>query len=421
MSAAVLSIGTEITRGEIVNTNAAWLAAKLTELGFDVTAAEVVDDDETRIVAALRRLGASHDVIVCTGGLGPTTDDLTTVAVAATLGVPTFRHEPSLDSIRRRFEKMGRALSPTNEKQADFPDGAEILPNAAGTAPAFAVTIDKALSFFLPGVPREVMRLWDDHLIGRLRPLAPNTTHQIRIRTFGMPESLVGERLAGLEAQHPGLVLGYRATFPEIEVKVLVRESSREQAQRRAITIADEVRLRLGPVVYGEGDDTFPEVVGRALLAKGFRLAVAESCTGGLVGHLVTSAPASEWFLGGAIVYANTAKTRLLGVNEDTLRAHGAVSAEVAAAMAEGARRACGADVALAITGIAGPTGGTPEKPVGLVHWAVAHPGGLLLRDRVLFGDRKMIQRAAAFGGLALVREVCLAEDRASGRIRLGT
>lgn len=420
MSAAVLSIGTEITRGEIINTNASWLAAKLTELGFDVTAAEVVDDDEGRIVSALQRLGAAHEIVVCTGGLGPTTDDLTTACVARALGVPTFRDEASLDAIRRRFEKMGRAMSPTNAKQADFPEGAEVLPNAAGTAPAFAVKINKALSFFLPGVPREVSRLWDDHLVPRLRPLAPNTTHQIRIRTFGMPESQVGERLSGLEEQNPGLTIGYRATFPEIEVKVHVRDASSDAAQRRAQTIAGEVKLRLGPIVYGEGDDTLAEVVGRALLAKGFRLAVAESCTGGLVGHLITTTSASEWFLGGAIVYANTAKTELLGVNEDTLRAHGAVSAEVAAAMAEGARRACGADISLAITGIAGPTGGTPEKPVGLVHWAVAHPGGLLQRDRVLFGDRKMIQRLAAFGGLALIREVCLAEDRASGRFRVG-
>jgi nicotinamide-nucleotide amidase len=419
MTAAVLSIGTEITRGEIVNTNASWLSAKLTELGFDVTAIDAVDDDKARIVQTLRRLASTHAVIVCTGGLGPTTDDLTTESVAAALGVSVVRHEPSLEAIRRRFEKLGRVMSPTNEKQADFPENAEILPNAAGTAPAFAVQLDKALCFFLPGVPREVHRLFDDHLLARLRGLAPNTTHQIRIRTFGMAESMVGERLAALESQHEGLTLGYRASFPEIEVKVHVRAETQELARSRAQTIADDVRLRLGPIVYGEGDDTLAEVVGRALLAKGFRLAVAESCTGGLVGHLITSAPASEWFLGGAIVYANTAKTKLVGVNEDVIRAHGAVSAEVAAAMAEGARRACGADVALAITGIAGPTGGTPEKPVGLVHWAVAHPGGLLLRDRVLFGDRKMIQRAAAFGGLALVREVCLAEDRASGRIRL--
>jgi nicotinamide-nucleotide amidase len=419
MTAAVLSIGTEITRGEIVNTNASWLSAKLTELGFDVTAIDAVDDDKARIVQTLRRLASTHAVIVCTGGLGPTTDDLTTESVAAALGVSVVRHEPSLEAIRRRFEKLGRVMSPTNEKQADFPENAEILPNAAGTAPAFAVQLDKALCFFLPGVPREVHRLFDDHLLARLRGLAPNTTHQIRIRTFGMAESMVGERLAALESQHEGLTLGYRASFPEIEVKVHVRAETQELARSRAQTIADDVRLRLGPIVYGESDDTLAEVVGRALLAKGFRLAVAESCTGGLVGHLITSAPASEWFLGGAIVYANTAKTKLVGVNEDVIRAHGAVSAEVAAAMAEGARRACGADVALAITGIAGPTGGTPEKPVGLVHWAVAHPGGLLLRDRVLFGDRKMIQRAAAFGGLALVREVCLAEDRASGRIRL--
>jgi nicotinamide-nucleotide amidase len=168
------------------------------------------------------------------------------------------------------------------------------------------------------------------------------------------------------------------------------------------------VRARLGEVVYGEADDTFPEVVGRAVRQRGFRLAVAESCTGGLVGSLLTKEPASDYFVGGAIVYANSAKSRLLHVSEDVLRGHGAVSAEVAAAMAEGARRALEVDVALAITGVAGPSGGTPEKPVGLVYWAVAHPGGTVVRDRVFTGDRNMIQLAAAFAALALVRQVCL-------------
>jgi nicotinamide-nucleotide amidase len=413
MSAAVLSIGTEITRGEIVNTNASWLAGRLTALGFDVGAIDAVDDDRNRIVEALTRLSSRHRVVVCTGGLGPTTDDITALAVAGALGVGLVRHEPSIEAIRRRIEKNGREMSASNAKQADLPEGAEVLPNTAGTAPGFSVQLGECTAFFLPGVPFEVERLWQEQVEGRLRPLGVKRSYQIRLRTFGLPESIVGERLAGLEgASNPGLTIGYRATSPEVEVKVLVRGESEEAAQAAAHAVAEEVRARLGEWVYGEGDDTYPEALARAVRARGWRLALAESCTGGLVGHLLTSVPASEFFVADAVTYANSAKTRLLGVDEDVLRAHGAVSPEVAAAMAEGIRRVCDVDIALAITGIAGPTGGTPEKPLGLVYWAVAHPGGTLVEHRVLTGERMQIQRLAAFIGISLLRQVCLADER---------
>lgn len=408
MAAALLCIGTELARGEIVNTNASHLAAELTTLGFDVDEIVVVDDDHGRIVGSLARLAADHELIVATGGLGPTTDDLTTVAVASALGVGLERHEPSIDAIRRRFEKIGRPMSPSNEKQADFPVGAEVLPNPVGTAPGFAVTLGRARAFFLPGVPREMKRLFSDHVAPRVEGLAPRLTHQVRLRTFGLPESVVGERLAGIEQALPGLVIGYRASFPEIEVKAHARAETHDAAHALATRGADQIRARLGDFVYGEGDDTFPDAVARAVRKKGWRLALAESCTGGLVGHLLTREPASDFLVGGAVTYANSAKTRLCGVSEDVLRWHGAVSAEVAAAMAEGTRRICEVDVALAITGIAGPTGGSADKPVGLVHWAVAHPGGTIVRDRIFGGDRRQIQTLAAYAGLSLVRDVCL-------------
>jgi nicotinamide-nucleotide amidase len=418
MTAAVLCIGTELTRGELVNTNAPWLATRLTELGFEVVAIDTVDDDRDRIVDALERLSKRARVVLCTGGLGPTTDDITTECVAKVMGAQLVRHEPSLEAIRRRFEKLGREMSPSNAKQADFPEGADVLPNSAGTAPGFAVFLGEARAFFTPGVPRELERLWDEQIAPRLRPIARSTSFQIRLRTFGMPESMVGEKLAGLEAAHAGLTLGYRATYPEIEVKVLVRDETQELARQRAHAIADDVRTRLGSIVYGDGEDTFPEVVGRCMRARGYRLALAESCTGGLVGSLLTSCPASEFFVADAVTYANSAKSTLLGVDEDVLRAHGAVSSDVAQAMAEGVKRACSVDIALAITGIAGPTGGTPEKPVGLVYWAVAHPKGTVVRSRVLSGDRSQIQRMAAFVGMAFLREVCLDDERQSAVLR---
>jgi nicotinamide-nucleotide amidase len=409
MTCAVLSIGTELTRGELVNTNATWLSSALTDLGFDVVEEVVVDDDRMRIGAALERLGKAVRVIVCTGGLGPTTDDLTTDAVAAALGVKVVRDDASLDAIRRRIEKAGRALNPSNAKQADFPQGADILPNPVGTAPGFGVTIGGASAFFMPGVPREMQRMFEEHVVSRIRTLATPSTYQVRLRTYGLPESLVGDRLAGVEEAYPGVVIGYRVQFPEIEVKVLARSTSRESARELCDRATTEVRTRLADIVYGEVDDTFPGVVGREMRNAGLTLAIAESCTGGLVGHMLTREPgASDFLLVDAVTYANSAKTGLLGIDEEVIRGHGAVSSEVAAAMAEGVRRVSGADLALSLTGIAGPGGGTAQKPVGTVFIAIAAARGTTVVDKQFGGDRQQIQLAAAYAGLDLVRRACV-------------
>jgi nicotinamide-nucleotide amidase len=410
MTCAVLCIGTELTRGELVDANGPWLAAGLTDIGFEVVEKATVDDDRQRIISAVKRLAGFARVVVCTGGLGPTTDDLTSEAVAEALGVPTERHEPSLEHIRRRLEKFGRTVSPSNAKQADFPRGAEVLPNPVGTAPGFEVKLGDARLFFMPGVPREMKRMFEEQVVPRIRALAPNESCQVRLRTFGLPESIVGERLGGVEEAFPGVTIGYRAHFPEIEVKVLARSKRDGEDAARALCerATAEVRTRLADVVYGEGDDTFAGVVGRALRGRGFTLAIAESCTGGLVGHMVTREPgASDFLLVDAVTYANSAKTRLLGVGEDVLRGHGAVSAEVAAAMAEGVRRVSDADIALSLTGVAGPSGGSAEKPVGTVYLALASTQGTVVKHRVFGGERLQIQTLASYAGLQLVREAC--------------
>ncbi|HEY1956414.1 MAG TPA: competence/damage-inducible protein A [Polyangiaceae bacterium] len=405
MTAAVLSIGTELSRGELVNTNGPWLASQLVSIGFEVFEHAIVDDDRARIVAALERLARTASVIVCTGGLGPTTDDLTTEAVGTALGVPLARDATSLEHIRRRFEKVGRTMSESNAKQADFPEGAEILPNPIGTAPGFSVRVGRATAFFMPGVPREMTRMFEEQVTPRIRKIAPNDTHQIRLKTFGLPESVVGEKLAGIESAHEGVIIGYRAHYPEIEVKVLAKAASQASAREACDKATAEVRARLGDVIYGEGDDTFASVVGRVLRNRGVSLAIAESCTGGLVGSMLTREPgASDFLLLDAVTYANSAKSRVLGVDEDMLRAHGAVSAEVAAAMAEGARRASGSDIALSLTGIAGPAGGSEAKPVGTVYLAVTGARGTDVKHRVFSGERWQIQTIAAYAGLQLVR-----------------
>jgi nicotinamide-nucleotide amidase len=409
MTCAVLCTGTELTRGELVNTNAAWLAAALTDMGFDVVEEVVVGDDPARIVEALERLGRAVRVIVCTGGLGPTSDDLTTQAVASALGVKVVRDDASLEAIRRRVERAGRVLTPSNAKQADFPQGADILPNPVGTAPGFGVTIGGASAFFMPGVPDEMKKMFDEQVVPRIRTLATRTSHQVRLRTYGLPESAVGERLAGVEASFPGVVIGYRAHFPEIEVKVLARAASHEPARELCERATAEVRARLGAIVYGEADDTFAGVVGRSLRNKGATLAISESCTGGLVGHMITSEPgASDFLLVDAVTYANSAKTRFLHIDADVIRGHGAVSSEVAAAMAEGVRRVSGADIALSLTGIAGPAGGTTTRPVGTVFIAVASSSGTTVTEKHFLGDRHRIQVAAAYAGLDLVRQACV-------------
>jgi nicotinamide-nucleotide amidase len=266
------------------------------------------------------------------------------------------------------------------------------------------VKLAAAAAYFMPGVPSEMKAMFDASVAPDLSALVLEPRQQIVLRCFGLPESEVNDRLAGVEAAY-GVIIGYRASLPEIEVKVLAQAASSELALETARRAADDVRGRLGDHVYGEGFGSLPEHVGALLAAQGKTLAIAESCTGGLAAELLTRIPgSSRYFLGGAVVYANTAKTTLLGVPEALLAEHGAVSAEVARAMAEGVRQRLGADLGLAFTGIAGPDGGTEQKPVGLVHWALASATGSVQRERVFVGGRLDIRRRAAFAGFDLIR-----------------
>jgi len=411
MPAAILSIGTELTRGELVNTNATWLGAQLTANGFDVATIEVIPDDRGIIVETLLRLAARHRVVIVTGGLGPTTDDLTAACAAEAASVSLVRDEQSVEAIRRRFQTIGREMTPSNLKQADFPDGAEVLPNPVGTAPGFLLRLGASMLFFTPGVPSEMKRMFDDQIVPRIAHLAPNNSAQHHFKTFGQTESRIGELLAGVEEAYPGVTIGYRAHFPEIEVKVHARSKNKSDAQALAESAAREVRNRLGDAVYGEGAaDSFPAAVGRALRQRGFTLSIAESCTGGLVGHMLTSiAGSSEFLLLDAVVYSNTSKSNVLGVDPELVRAHGAVSAECATALAEGVRRVAGSDIAVSVTGIAGPTGGTELKPVGLVYFGIATPLGVEVREKRFHGDRGRVQTLAAWTALALVRDAARA------------
>jgi len=406
MTVAVLSLGTELLRGELVNTNASWLAEALSQRGLEVSELACVGDDMGQITATLERLAASNQVIVCTGGLGPTTDDLTTQAVADLLNVPLELDARSLEHIRERFARAGRQMSQSNEKQAWFPRGAEVLDNPEGTAPGFSVTIGSSKAFFLPGVPHEMRVMFQASVEPRLDTGGGGYLHQLRFNTFGLPESAVNDKLAGLEGEF-GVQVGYRAHFPEIQVKVLARGKDKSEAEALAERAGAEVRRRLGDVVFSTGTTSLAQAVGELLEQRSLLLGLAESCTGGLVSQLITANPgASKYFSGAVVSYANQVKHEVLGVPLELLESHGAVSQPVAEAMARGACRTLGASVGLAFTGIAGPGGGSETKPVGLVHTALWDGQEMHHMRSVFPGNRVQIQRRAAYAGLMLVYRV---------------
>ncbi len=412
MTAAILSIGTELTRGELVDTNAQWLAEQLTALGFDVIEKVTVADEIGRVGDALRRLSGHALVVVVTGGLGPTSDDLTSEAAAEAAGVRLVRDKEALQGIRDKFTRYGRAMPESNAKQADFPNGAEVLPNGVGTAPGFALSLGDARCFFLPGVPKEMKPMFAQNVVPKIAPLAERNSHQVRIRTFGFRESEVADILSDMRLDEysalerdTNVVLAYRAHFPEIEIKVLARSGGSGRPEAVAERVAAEVRKRLGDAVFGGADDSFAGHVGQVLRKHNLTLAVAESCTGGLVGKLLTDVPgSSDYLLLDAVTYANAAKSRVLGVDEATVERHGAVSGEVAQAMAQGALRVAGSDMAVAVTGVAGPGGGTQQKPVGTVWLALARRGAAtVIRQHLLPGDRDRIRTRSAYLALEMV------------------
>ncbi len=402
----ILNIGTELVRGEILNTNARDLSEKLTHRGQRVIEQTVVEDEPCAIAAALRRALAQSQIVITTGGLGPTTDDITTETIAQALSLDLWVHEPSLARIRERLRAYGRELSESNQKQARVPVGATVLFNDWGMAPGYHLITEGKHLVVLPGVPSELGPMFETRAIPLL-PLADQNWHRVVLRTFGMPESQLNDHLHGV-AERFGVTLGYRVDTPEIWLKVEGRESL------ACAAAADEIRARLGTVVFGGAETTLAQAVGEALLARGWCLGLAESCTGGLISQSVTDVPgASRWFRGGVVAYDNAVKRELLGVAAELLTAHGAVSREVACAMALGARRLLKCDIAAAITGIAGPEGGTKDKPVGTVEIAVAVGDTCTAVLHRLAGNRATIRRRGTYLVLARLREHLLESPKA--------
>jgi nicotinamide-nucleotide amidase len=382
VKAEVLTIGDELLRGEIIDSNKSLLSERLLSLDLQTDWHVSVRDEPEDMAFAFRQAASRADVVLVSGGLGPTRDDLTTEVIARTFGRKLVLDEPSLEQIRAFFARVGRAMSENNAKQALFPEGADVLPNPVGTAPGFGLEVEDTLFFCMPGVPRELVQMMDEQVLPRVqgylarRGTEPVVVRARLLRTFGMGESTLDAELADIAAGGD-VSLGFRTAFPDNYLRPVARGTTAAEAEERLESVCRAIRERLGPLVYGEGDDTLEKVVGRALSEAGRTIATAESCTGGLIAEKLTDVPGSSaYFLGGVVAYANSAKETLLGVPALVLQEHGAVSDLVARAMAEGVRARFGSDFGLATTGISGPGGGSDEKPVGLVHVAIASDAG---------------------------------------------
>ena len=390
MRAEVISIGTELVGGLTVDTNAAWLAGELAAVGVQTVRHVTVADDRAAIADEVRLASGSADVVVVTGGLGPTDDDVTREAVADAMGVALRRDPGLLETTRAFFRQRNLAWIESNARQADLPDGAEPIANPWGTAPGFRARVGRALVFCLPGVPREMKKMFAASVLPALKDAgAAGVVITRALHCFGAGEARMAEQIADLMAPGRAVTVGVTANEGVISVRFIAAAANRDEAEAAIDRDVEDVRRRLGDLVFGAESQTLSSVVGGLLADRGRTVAVAESCTGGLVAKSLTDVSGSSaYFLCGMVTYSNQAKTDLLGVDPQVINANGAVSEEVARAMAIGCRQRSGADFALATTGIAGPTGGSPEKPVGLVYISVADADACEVK-RCLFGEHR--------------------------------
>jgi nicotinamide-nucleotide amidase len=410
VNAEIIAVGSELLTPFRSDTNSLYLTDQLNQLGVEVIFKSVVGDDIKRLVAAAQHALFRSEIVVFSGGLGPTEDDLTREAVSEALGLPLRRDPDVLAAIEHRFASRGWKMAPNNAKQADVLEGATVLSNANGTAPGQWLSGQfegrEHLIILLPGPPHELKALFEAECRERLRaklPAAHLATRVLKVAMLG--ESHVDSRVAPIYKKFCDVQTTILAGAGEVELHFKARGETVEAAQSCVDEVADEVEAELDDAVYSRDGESLEQIVGYWLQMRGATLAAAESCTGGLLSERITSvAGSSRYFAGGAIVYSNALKTELAGVPADMIERHGAVSREVAAALAEGIRYRCDATLGVGITGVAGPGGGTPEKPVGLVFHALASASGTEVIERHFPGDRKRVRRFATTLALDMVR-----------------
>jgi nicotinamide-nucleotide amidase len=409
MIAELIATGDEIRTGALVDSNSAYIATRLEALGLTVTRHTTVGDGLDQLAAAFQEAGRRADLVVVTGGLGPTRDDRSAEAAAVAAG-DTLVFDPEAYKVTERFYvQRRRPMAGSNRKQAMLPESSSFIDNPTGTAPGFRMAMEGGEFFFLPGVPGEMKRMLADSVL----PLISAKLGDDRqagllhtLSTFGLPESVAGELLDGFEGEFPEFILGFRAKFPEIQVKIYGRGRIANLNDRRLDQGVRWISERLGDRLLAPEEISLEQCVGKLLLEKGATLAVAESCTGGLIGHKLTNVPgSSDYFLLSAVTYGNSAKESVLGVPANILETHGAVHEETARAMAEGARRAARAHYGLSTSGIAGPGGGTPDKPVGMVCIGLATATrSLAKRFNFFYGNRQAHKSIFAATALDMLR-----------------
>ncbi len=411
MITEIISTGTELLLGQTLNTNAQYLSAQLSALGIEVDYHTTVGDNPERLENVLRQALQRADLIVTTGGLGPTADDLTKEIAAKVLDLEMFLDADSLEEIKNFFAAHKREMPVSNLKQAYFPQGAKILLNKLGTAPGALINRDGKTIVILPGPPFEMRPMFEDYALVELEKLiGPDSkTMKTRIlKIFGISESALEEVLGELLSQvNPAVSLLAKRT--EINIHLAARDTDKQTALRTLDTMEQTIRSRLGNKVFARDEQTMAEVVGQALRSRKYTLTTAESCTGGLVGATLTQeAGSSDYYLGGVISYANSVKENMLGVKKATLQSVGAVSRETAQEMADGVRRLTGADMAVSITGLAGPGGGSETKPVGLVYIGLASAKGTEVRKFQFYGGRDSVRQLTVMAALNMVRQYML-------------
>lgn len=410
VNAEIIAVGSELLTPHRMDTNSLYLTDQLNLLGVDVIFKSVVGDNLPRLVAAVQHALFRSDMLIFSGGLGPTEDDLTREAVGEALGLKLHRDPEVLHALEQRFAARGWKMTANNAQQADVLDGATVLPNANGTAPGQWISGQfdgrEHIIVLLPGPPHELRALFEAEVRERLRAKVPAAFFANRVVKVAMlGESHVDARVAPIYKRYPDVETTILAGAGDIELRFKRRAATHEEAQQRVDEVAGLVEDELDDAVYSRDGESLEQIVGYWLQMRGSTLAVAESCTGGMLAERITSiSGSSRYFVGGAVVYSNNLKTEFAGVPADMIERHGAVSREVAAALAEGIRYRCEATYGVGITGVAGPGGGTAEKPVGLVFHAVASDRGTEVVQRNFAGDRHRIRRFASTMALDMLR-----------------
>jgi nicotinamide-nucleotide amidase len=416
MTAEILAVGSELLTPQRVDTNSLYLTQRLNDLGIEVVSKAVAGDDRVRLVLLLGQMRERTELVIVTGGLGPTEDDVTRDAAAQVCGRELVFRQEVLDQIEARFRSLRRTMAPINRRQAYIIDGAEILPNQHGTAPGQWYKDAAGILILLPGPPNELKPMFESECVPRLRLAAPEQyIATFMMRVAGMPESDLDQLISPIYTRYTNPVTTILAAPGDIQIHLRARGASESEARVVVEELARQIEAVLGNRVYSRSAATLEEVVGRILTERNATLAVAESCTGGLIAERITSVPgSSRYFAGGWIPYSNRAKREWLGVSEETLETQGAVSAQVAREMAQGARaRAC-SSLGLSVTGVAGPTadaggGESGPKPVGLVYIGLADEAGCEVKERQFLGDRDRIRAQASQMALDMVRRRFLA------------